>query len=134
MFYLVNYVHSLQPHQDGSAYYPLVAILSLGSPVVMDFTPHSRLGQSIETIENNESSSMLPFSVVMMPRGLLIFKDNAYSGMLLLHFIVFYLSLIIVNVFVPWLLDYLHGITDSEVQQIDKVCLLFCIHISLFFV
>lgn len=99
-------MHSLQPHQDGSAYYPLVAILSLGSPVVMDFTPHSSLGQSIETVENNENWNMPPegpvqmkfaqlsddyraFSVLMMPRGLLIFKDSAYSGMLLLHFIVY---------------------------------------------
>lgn len=108
--YLPN--QGIMPHQDGSAYYPVVAILSLGSPIVMDFTPHSSLGQSIETSENDESINMppegpmqmnfarlsndyQPFSVVMMPRSLLIFKDKAYS-------------------------DYLHGITDREVQQIDK--------------
>ncbi|PWA92937.1 Oxoglutarate/iron-dependent dioxygenase [Artemisia annua] len=36
--YLPN--QGIMPHQDGPAYFPVVAILSLGSPVVMDFTPH----------------------------------------------------------------------------------------------
>uniref|UniRef100_A0A1S4B443 Alpha-ketoglutarate-dependent dioxygenase alkB homolog 6 n=1 Tax=Nicotiana tabacum TaxID=4097 RepID=A0A1S4B443_TOBAC len=46
---LINeYLHNqgIMPHQDGPAYYPVVAILSLGSPVVMDFTPHPNLSSS----------------------------------------------------------------------------------------
>lgn len=81
-------VFSLQPHQDGPAYFPVVAILSLGSPVVMDFSPHLRLmsgdddnsrdqsGESGVSERDNQNS----FSVLMMPRSLLIFKDEAYSG------------------------------------------------------
>ncbi|KAM7497560.1 hypothetical protein LguiA_021974 [Lonicera macranthoides] len=74
--YLPN--QGIMPHQDGPAYFPVVAILSLGSPVVMDFTRHS-------TLADNKSGSQtrLPFSIVLMPRSLLIFKDMAYSEELL---------------------------------------------------
>ncbi|KAK9273760.1 hypothetical protein L1049_018570 [Liquidambar formosana] len=107
------------PHQDGPAYFPVVAILSLGSPVVMDFVPHSRLKLCTNTlsydIEDNNSDGGAfeietdkafeietdkwvdnhhPFPVLLMPCSLLLFKDKAYS-------------------------DYLHGIKDSEVQQYD---------------
>ncbi|KAG8633614.1 hypothetical protein MANES_18G121700v8 [Manihot esculenta] len=103
----------IMPHQDGPAYFPVVAILSLGSPVVMDFIPHSRLRTCTDTWDNNDVKSEgsgeepseietdkrmdnhHPFSVLLMPRSLLIFKDNAYS-------------------------DYLHGIKDSEVHQYDE--------------
>lgn len=87
----------MQPHQDGPAYLPVVAIISLGSPVVMDFTPHSSLRSCQSTWPNNvedknsdegelanEQDVCLdnhhPFSVLLMPRSLLLFKDNAYSG------------------------------------------------------
>lgn len=83
----------IQPHQDGPAYFPVVAILSLGSPVVMDFTPHSRLRLHAKDVEDNNSDGgtseiekdkwlhdHCPFSVLLMPRSLLIFKDEAYLG------------------------------------------------------
>ncbi|XP_059659503.1 alkylated DNA repair protein ALKBH6 homolog isoform X2 [Cornus florida] len=99
--YLPN--QGIMPHQDGPAYFPVVAILSLGSPVVMDFTPHSSLSlctnqlrNSVEDkISDGASDNHHPFSLLLMPRSLLIFKDEAYS-------------------------DYLHGIKDSEVQQYDE--------------
>ncbi|KAH8490648.1 hypothetical protein H0E87_022972 [Populus deltoides] len=85
----------IMPHQDGPAYFPVVAILSLGSPVVMDFTPHSRLRTCTDTWKNEvdeqnfgreaketetEQMDNPETSVLLMPRSLLIFKDNAYSG------------------------------------------------------
>lgn len=90
----------IMPHQDGPAYFPAAAILSLGSPVVMDFAPHSKLEPSENESEHNtctdkevdSSKSSHIFSLLLMPRSLLIFKDLAYS-------------------------DYLHGIKDSELQQ-----------------
>ncbi|XP_037495769.1 alpha-ketoglutarate-dependent dioxygenase alkB homolog 6 isoform X2 [Jatropha curcas] len=102
----------IMPHQDGPAYFPVVAILSLGSPVVMDFVPHSKLRTCTDTpkndVENKGSGKEAlnietdkrmdnhhSFSVFLMPRSLLIFKDNAYS-------------------------DYLHGIKDSKVHQYDE--------------
>ncbi|KAK3003343.1 hypothetical protein RJ639_019860 [Escallonia herrerae] len=89
----------IMPHQDGPAYFPVVAILSLGSPVVMDFTPHSSLGECRHVEDGIKLDERLdderPFSVVLMPRSLLIFKDKAYS-------------------------DYLHGIRDCEMQYYDR--------------
>ncbi|KAH6766544.1 oxidoreductase [Perilla frutescens var. hirtella] len=103
----------IMPHQDGPAYMPVVAILSLGSPVVMDFVPHTNLKSTVEASGDNSkdiisgpshmemssgenfSKDHLPFSVVLMPRSLLIFKDIAYS-------------------------DYLHGIKDSEDHRYDE--------------
>ncbi|XP_047258954.1 alpha-ketoglutarate-dependent dioxygenase alkB homolog 6 isoform X2 [Capsicum annuum] len=108
--YLPN--QGIMPHQDGPAYYPVVAILSLGSPVVIDFTPHPNLSIRVGTRENSvddeisdqeaavrnsceQLDNFHPFSIILMPRSLLIFKDMVYS-------------------------DYLHGIKDSEVQGCNK--------------
>ncbi|KAK7314865.1 hypothetical protein VNO77_33393 [Canavalia gladiata] len=100
--YLPN--QGIMPHQDGPAYFPVVAILSLGSPVVMDFTPHARLKlDSKDDIDKDSEEGTFaigkdkwlddhhPFSILLMPRSLLIFKDKAYS-------------------------DYLHGIKDCAVH------------------
>lgn len=83
----------LQPHQDGPAYFPVVAILSLGSPVVMDFTPHARFKQDSQDDVGKDSDGGTfeigkdkwfdghhQFSILLVPRSLLIFKDKAYSG------------------------------------------------------
>uniref|UniRef100_A0A1D1XI67 Putative alpha-ketoglutarate-dependent dioxygenase ABH6 n=2 Tax=Anthurium amnicola TaxID=1678845 RepID=A0A1D1XI67_9ARAE len=110
----------IMPHQDGPAYFPVVAILSLGSPVVIDFTPHPRLSEDTIHVENmpvksatiggsvvnsctwsDESSCKQvdirhPSSLLLMPGSLLIFKDDAY-------------------------VDYLHGIEDSELQSLAKI-------------
>ncbi|XP_010529330.1 PREDICTED: alpha-ketoglutarate-dependent dioxygenase alkB homolog 6 isoform X2 [Tarenaya hassleriana] len=104
---LINEYHpdqGIMPHQDGPAYFPVVAILSLGSPVVMDFSPHPRFrlchGDSVDQSPDAEACGhgidewdrdYHPFSVLMMPRSLLIFKDEAYS-------------------------NFLHGITDDPQQ------------------
>ncbi|CAL8159613.1 unnamed protein product [Prunus armeniaca] len=96
--YLPN--QGIMAHQDGPAYYPVVAILSLRSPVVMDFTPHSRLTLCRSTCTNdvedtNSDRGVIkidtdksmdvhhPFPVILMPRSLMIFKDKAYSGLYL---------------------------------------------------
>ncbi|KDP43328.1 hypothetical protein JCGZ_26586 [Jatropha curcas] len=71
--------------------------LSFGSPVVMDFVPHSKLRTCTDTLKNdvdNKGSGKEAleietdkrrdnhhsFYVLLMPHSLLIFKDNAYSG------------------------------------------------------
>ncbi|XP_017698939.1 alpha-ketoglutarate-dependent dioxygenase alkB homolog 6 isoform X2 [Phoenix dactylifera] len=98
-------------HQDGPAYFPVVAILSLESPVMIDFIAHPRLREDSATCtvaakaETNGSlgESLCrpdvhcdPCSLLLMPCSLLIFKDQAYT-------------------------DYLHGIQDSELCSFDKV-------------
>ncbi|KAK8956853.1 hypothetical protein KSP39_PZI001595 [Platanthera zijinensis] len=101
----------IMPHQDGPAYFPVASILSLQSPVVIDFTPHSRsrpFSEERSTPEGVPSTSEQAsevekddlkddqYSILLMPCSLLIFKDQAYS-------------------------DYLHGIQDSAVHGLDKV-------------
>lgn len=93
-FCLLPWLLFPQPHQDGPAYFPVVAILSLGSSVVMDFSPHLRLRSGDDVISREQcprAESWVPgsdnqhsFSVLMMPRSLLIFKDEAYSGKILI--------------------------------------------------
>ncbi|CAD5328522.1 unnamed protein product [Arabidopsis thaliana] len=59
---LINEYHpdqGIMPHQDGPAYFPVVAILSLGSPVVMDFTPHLRLRSGDGYISKDQSPYFL---------------------------------------------------------------------------
>ncbi|KMZ70860.1 Alkylated DNA repair protein alkB-like protein [Zostera marina] len=103
----------IMPHQDGPAYFPVVAIISLGSPVVIDFSPHLSLNESSRntdpcmvhdplfdektaTILDENSELLESFSLVLNPRSLLIFKDHAYS-------------------------DFLHGIKDSSTHKLNKV-------------
>ncbi|KAE8658332.1 inactive serine/threonine-protein kinase [Hibiscus syriacus] len=120
--YLPN--QGIMPHQDGPAYYPVVAILSLGSPVVMDFTPHSRLDSCRRTsTDDNGAEKHQPFSVLLMPRSLLIFKDDAYSGKLnvigCFRLIVYGICLFTCSIIMTT--DYLHGIEDNVVHQLVKV-------------
>ncbi|CAH2060424.1 unnamed protein product, partial [Thlaspi arvense] len=96
---LINEYHpdqGIMPHQDGPAYFP----------VVIDFSPHLRLrsgddgisrdqGSVAESCEPERNNHSL-FSVLMMPRSLLIFKNEAYS-------------------------DFLHGISDSPTQCYKQV-------------
>ncbi|XP_020517584.1 alpha-ketoglutarate-dependent dioxygenase alkB homolog 6 isoform X3 [Amborella trichopoda] len=83
------------PHQDGPAYFPIVAILSLGSPAVMNFTPHLKLTECVTHVPD-QIDKHCTLSVALIPCSLLIFKDSAYS-------------------------EYLHGIDDSDIQRIDEV-------------
>lgn len=60
----------------------------------MDFTPHLRLRSGDGYISKDQSpcaESCAPerdsFSVLLMPQSLLIFKDDAYSGKLLISLI-----------------------------------------------
>lgn len=96
----------IMPHQDGPAYFPVVAILSLESPITIEFTPHPRskdkdLSVSETAIGQQDSPSINSdehdsFSILLMPCSLLIFKDHAYT-------------------------DYLHGIQDSVLLNLNKV-------------
>eukprot|EP00884_Botryococcus_braunii_P000027 jgi/Botrbrau1/10024/Bobra.0012s0111.1 len=62
------------PHEDGPLYFPVVCILSLGSPTVMHFTAK----------RDCKCPNDLPESVAvtLKPRSLLVFKDEAYTAYL----------------------------------------------------
>ncbi|XP_051224902.1 alkylated DNA repair protein ALKBH6 homolog isoform X2 [Lolium perenne] len=98
---LINEYHpnqGIMPHQDGPAYFPVVAIISLASPVVIDFTPHGKLRghedtylQTVQSdelqesngsykVEDTKEADPASLSLLLMPSSLLIFKDQAYTG------------------------------------------------------
>lgn len=92
-------------HQDGPLYYPAVAILSLGSPAIIRFT--KKKGGDVSDY-NSASIDMMSgcgggvggddspvASVVLPPRSLFIFKDDAYE-------------------------EYLHGIDFVEEEIVDE--------------
>ena len=71
------------PHQDGDAYYPAVAIVSLGCDAVMRFAPRRddlEEGKGNES-EGNESgqSSSRSFGVFLPRRSLLVFDGALYE-------------------------------------------------------
>ncbi|KAH9294698.1 hypothetical protein KI387_038286, partial [Taxus chinensis] len=65
----------IMPHQDGPAYFPVVAILSLGSPAVMCFTPHPKLISSTD----NETSSSDQAACTLNPSPLTSSHDGNYE-------------------------------------------------------
>ena len=63
-------------HQDGPLYTPLVAILSLGSPLVMVFSSKP------SPIGGNGGKNSVLARVFLPPRSLLVFRGNAYERVL----------------------------------------------------
>ncbi|KAG6550699.1 hypothetical protein Mapa_007796 [Marchantia paleacea] len=110
----------IMPHQDGPLYFPVVAIVSLGSPTVMRFSPHSKIVNLEEVNESKRKESLLDVredvidkeasehakeertlkdvSIILMPGSLLLFKDSAYK-------------------------DYLHGIDECSEHPLDDTVL-----------
>jgi alkylated DNA repair protein alkB homolog 6 len=70
------------PHEDGAAYYPLVATVSLGSPIVLDI--YDKVGPDSRTGGVERSPR---FRILQEPRSLLITTKEMYT-------------------------DYLHGIAE----------------------
>lgn len=71
----------IMAHTDGPCYFPAVAILSLGWPIVMRFLPRQTI-EDEEEVGRHESDvkrSSDRVSVLLNPRSLLVFKDAAYS-------------------------------------------------------
>ena len=58
------------PHKDGPLYAPRVCVLSLGASCVVDFCA---------LVERDERMQLVRVaSLVLQPRSLLVFQDNAY--------------------------------------------------------
>ncbi|KAK0477040.1 hypothetical protein IW261DRAFT_302699 [Armillaria novae-zelandiae] len=84
----------IMPHEDGPAYHPIVATISLGSHAVFHYyryTPEENGGEPItngRTIDNTPA-----FSVLLEPRSVIITTEVLYK-------------------------EYLHGIEDVEIDTI----------------
>lgn len=86
----------IMPHEDGAAYYPLVATVSLGAPVVLDLyekddrdngIQNGSRGMDEETVDSNspvmDSWSRSPkFRLLQERRSLLITRGNIYTNYL----------------------------------------------------
>lgn len=65
------------PHEDGDAYYPIVATVSLGAPVVFDLYQKSHNPAAAPA--NNGSPA---FRILQERRSLLVTKEHLYSDFL----------------------------------------------------
>lgn len=69
------------PHEDGPAYYPLVATVSLGAPIVLDLygkEPEPEGG----TTEEKECTRIPRFRILQEPRSLLVTRGRMYTEFL----------------------------------------------------
>ncbi|KAL0488341.1 alpha-ketoglutarate-dependent dioxygenase alkB [Acrasis kona] len=71
-------------HKDGDLYLPVALILNMSSPALIEF--------------RKTPTSTTEFSVLMKPKSLLIFTDDAYN-------------------------KYYHGIKDSDFDVVDESCI-----------
>lgn len=70
------------PHQDGAAYYPAVAIVSLGCDAVMRFAPRrDETSNETKTKTSDDDGSLVsfPFGVFLPRRSLLVFDGALYE-------------------------------------------------------
>jgi alkylated DNA repair protein alkB family protein 6 len=89
----------IMPHEDGSAYAPVVATVSLGSTLCLELTAKSRAtntegdtNDNSNTFETPENDYKIPTRILQEPRSLLITTGDAYGVLL-------------------------HGISDIEVDE-----------------
>lgn len=102
---LVNEYHpgqGIMPHEDGAAYYPLVATVSLGAPIVLDvYTKTSRDERDDEKVNRDADHTRKPrYRILQERRSLLITRADLYT-------------------------DYLHGIAETtrdEDLSADTIC------------
>lgn len=64
----------ISPHEDGPAYKPRAAIVSLQAPIVMDFY---RIGENTEGVGADDEPAG---SVLLRPRSLLVLAGEVYTG------------------------------------------------------
>ncbi|GAB1601435.1 alpha-ketoglutarate-dependent dioxygenase alkB homolog 6-like [Argonauta hians] len=89
----------IMPHEDGPLYYPTVATISLGSPILLDF--YHQVDSSTDAGSNEESTTSQEdrhlLSILLEPRSLILVKDSIY-------------------------LNYLHGIAERDEDIVtDKI-------------
>jgi alkylated DNA repair protein alkB family protein 6 len=64
----------IMPHEDGGAYYPVVATVSVGGTVVLDIT-----AKSSSTLGGDGSGLSSSWRIVQEPRSLLVTTQGAYT-------------------------------------------------------
>ena len=70
------------PHEDGAAYYPVVATVSLGGSIVLDVPEKADLGGQSADDDNEETLDRKGWRIFQEPRSLLITTGSAYKDTL----------------------------------------------------
>ncbi|KAL1971132.1 hypothetical protein VTN77DRAFT_83 [Rasamsonia byssochlamydoides] len=70
----------IMPHEDGAAYYPLVATVSLGAPIVLDiYEKRDPAEQDRHDDDDNDGRRKPRFRILQEPRSLLITTKDLYT-------------------------------------------------------
>lgn len=67
------------PHEDGNAYFPVVATVSLGGSLVLDVTDKQKTDGDVST---EDSKPLKRWRVLQEPRSLLLTTGSAYTDTL----------------------------------------------------
>ncbi|KAJ5894126.1 hypothetical protein N7495_005817 [Penicillium taxi] len=81
---LVNEYHpgqGIMPHEDGSAYYPLVATVSLGASIVLDLYENSQASKNDEKVRQTPKARP-DFRILQERRSLLVTRGSIYTNFL----------------------------------------------------
>ncbi|OJD21873.1 hypothetical protein ACJ73_06785 [Blastomyces percursus] len=79
----------IMPHEDGAAYYPMVATVSLGAPIVLEMT--EKTNREHKGLEVSEQTAASQFRILQERRSLLVTTGKLYT-------------------------DYLHGIEERMID------------------
>jgi alkylated DNA repair protein alkB family protein 6 len=69
----------IMPHEDGDAYFPVVATVSLGGSLVLDVTEKRKAGDDVDPTGSDEPKR---WRIVQEPRSLLLTTGSAYTDTL----------------------------------------------------
>jgi len=69
----------IMPHEDGDAYFPVVATVSLGGSLVLDVTEKRKVDSDVTT---NDSTEPKRWRILQEPRSLLLTTGSAYTDTL----------------------------------------------------
>lgn len=68
----------IMPHQDGPAYYPLVATVSLAAPIVLDLYEKKEVAEGVIDVDQ-DTGPQAKFRILQEPRSLLITTGSLYT-------------------------------------------------------
>ncbi|OJD15274.1 hypothetical protein AJ78_04459 [Emergomyces pasteurianus Ep9510] len=71
----------IMPHEDGAAYYPVVATVSLGAPIVLEMKEKTSNGKR-DALEHPERATASQFKILQERRSLLITTGKLYTDFL----------------------------------------------------
>lgn len=73
----------IMPHEDGAAYYPLVATVSLGAPIVLEFyDKHTHKATRVNEEDPGPETNQPRYRILQERRSLLVTKNKMYTELL----------------------------------------------------